>query len=183
MNEVRIRRAVREDGAAILRVVESVHAKRVPEDLRGGEGFLLTLHALEFYAERAEQSEFFFVAEVGGEVAGFLMAYEPRVLACAGAGEDPERNAYAWLMRHGGERPVLVDQIGVRPEARDLKLAAGLYAAFAEAAAGRETWLTILHGPVMNVRSRGFFERGRGYALVREFTKEPLTFGLYRRGL
>jgi GNAT superfamily N-acetyltransferase len=164
-------------------VLLSVLARRIPEDLNGETGFLVTHHTSATYDERLALSSLGFVAEASGRIVGFLLAYPRKVFAPwveAARIADP---GYAYILDTGGPDVVLLDQIGVLPEWRRLGTAPRLYEAFAAAATSHPVMLDIVHAPVLNKRSVSFFCDRLGYRLMGEFPGRVLTTGIYRKDL
>jgi ribosomal protein S18 acetylase RimI-like enzyme len=173
--ELTIRRATAADGPGIHALTASVHPPRVPEELNGNSGFLMSLHSAETYSARAALSDLCFVAGIGNELAGFLTAY-PASLCAAWYAPD---SGYSYAFVQAGPDCVLLDQIAVSPAHRKVGVATRLYEAFAAACGARPVVLDIAHAPVANLSSLRFFRDQRGYQLLREFPSGDLSYGVY----
>jgi len=147
--DLTIRRATPADGPPIHALTASVHPVRVPEDLDGSRGFLMSLHPPETYSARAALSDLCFVAETRDDLAGYLTAY-PSSLCASWYAPD---SGYSYAFAQAGPDCVLLDQIAVSPLHRKLGVATRLYSAFAAACGSRPVVLDIAHAPVANLSS------------------------------
>ncbi len=173
--DLTIRRATSADGPNIHALTASVHPARVPDELDGRRGFLMSLHAAETYSSRAALSDLCFVADAGNDLAGFLTAYPSSLCASW----YPPDSGYSYAIAHAGPDCVLLDQIAVSPSHRKLGVATRLYAAFAAACGPRPVVLDIAHAPVANLSSLRFFRDQRGYRILREFPSAGFVYGVY----
>jgi ribosomal protein S18 acetylase RimI-like enzyme len=116
------------------------------------------------------------VAVEEGRVVGFLRAL--------GSGEAD------WSVEHGAmagglplEGYVLIDQIGVLPAYQGLGLAQKMLDAVAGRSGAARMGAMILHAPLRNARSLGFFTGRNGFVLVREAAEPPFVWGYYEKSL
>lgn len=178
---LRVRQARPGDGLKMRGILERLLVRRVPEDLNAETGFLLGDYSAEEFEHRLAHSSIIFLAEAGETPAGYLTAYPRPVFAPFVEAARPSNPAYAWILDHGGPDVVLLDQIGVLPEFRQLRTARALYDAFAAGAGPAPVMLDIVHAPVRNRRSVAFFQERLGYHLVTEIASGPILSGIYRR--
>lgn len=162
---VTIRKARLKDAAGIAAVAESVRYQRGAAD--GAQGYLVYVGKPEDYLGRLKDDYLCFVAEKDGEVVGFVMA--------SGWKRNTATHVEAAAVeeRIFGEETLLVDQIGVKPEARGLGIAPALFEKVKRVAtqgvSTRRMTASIMHGPVRNERSIGFFAGRQGFRCVGEY--------------
>ncbi|MFN9458248.1 MAG: GNAT family N-acetyltransferase [Acidobacteriota bacterium] len=163
-----------EHGAGVAAVAEAVRFR--PETARGSEGYLVYVASAAEYARRLGGSAYSVVAVEEGRVVGFLRAL--------GSGEAD------WSVEHGAmagglplEGYVLIDQIGVLPAYQGLGLAQKMLDAVAGRSGAARMGAMILHAPLRNARSLGFFTGRKGFVLVREAAEPPFVWGYYEKSL
>lgn len=157
-------------GAAL--VAESV--RFAPSSARSADGYLVHIGTAEEYAQRFAASAYSVVAIDDGVVVGFLRAV---------GGEEADLSAEsAELASHLPlEGYVHIDQIGLLPGYKGKGLAqAMLQAVIARSGAGR-LGAVIMHAPVRNSRSLGFFTGSNGFSLILEFSDPPFVWGYYEK--
>lgn len=163
-----------EHGAGVAAVAEAVRFR--PETARPADGYLVYVASPEEYARRMAGSAYSVVAVDGGRVVGFLRA--------VGSGEADWSAEHAAMA--GGlplEGYVLIDQIGVLPAYQGLGLAQRMLDAVVGRSGALRLGAMILHAPLRNARSLGFFTGRNGFALVREVAEPPFVWGYYEKRL
>ncbi|MFO0503920.1 MAG: GNAT family N-acetyltransferase, partial [Acidobacteriota bacterium] len=152
-------------------------AVRFRRETAGGcEGYLVFVASAAESARRLGGSAYSVVAVEEGRVVGFLRAL--------GSGEAD------WSVEHGAmagglplEGYVLIDQIGVLPAYQGLGLAQKMLDAVAGRSGAARMGAMILHAPLRNARSLGFFTGRNGFVLVREAAEPPFVWGYYEKSL
>lgn len=145
-----IRKARVEDGVAITSIAETVRYRADFADPT--KGYLVFVGTPEEYSRRLEGNDSSYVAEVDGRVVGFL-------LSC------PADNA------------LLIDQIGVLPEFR---AAAAMFSLMVAEVQPKRITACIMHGPLFNQRSVGFFKGKCGFQCIGEYNEgDGFTWGIY----
>ena len=159
-------------GAGVAAVAEAV--RFCPETARSADGYLVYVASAEEYARRLAESAYSVVAVDDGRVVGFLRAV---------GSEEPGWSAeYAEVAGHlplAGY--VLIDQIGVLPEYKGQGVAQAMFDAVVARSGVRRLGAMIMHGPVRNARSLGFFTGRNGFSLVGEVVEAPYVWGYYER--
>lgn len=145
-----------------------------PNSARSAEGYLVCIAEAEEYSRRFAASAYSVVAIDEGRVVGFLRAV---------AGEEPELSSESAVL--ASHLPltgyVLVDQIALLPAYKGQALAqAMLDEVFAKSRAQR-LGAVIMHAPLRNARSVGFFTGRNGFSLVRELRDPDFTWGYYEK--
>ncbi len=167
-----IRQAKTSDAAAIAAIAESVRFD--PRRAEPNAGYLVYVGSPEEYAERLEHSETSYVVEKDGKTIAFLLTTAAPGLTATHADTD------AVLARLFGEGTMLVDQIGVLPSARGLGAAPEMFAQFLREAKPRRLTASIMHGPMRNARSLGFFTGRFGFRCIGEYAEgDGMFWGIY----
>jgi ribosomal protein S18 acetylase RimI-like enzyme len=161
-------------GPGAAAVAESVRFHL--DSARSTEGYLLHVVSAEEYARRFAASAYSVVAVDEGEVVGFLRAV---------GGEEAELSPqYAELT---APLPLtgylLIDQIGLLPAYKGKGLAQQMLDAVIARSGASRLGAVIMHGPVRNARSLGFFTGRNGFSLVRELSEPPFEWGYYEKRL
>jgi ribosomal protein S18 acetylase RimI-like enzyme len=169
---ISIRPATPEDAPAIAAIAESVRYQ--PSTADPSSGYLVYVGTPAEYAKRLSLSQTNYVAEHNGAVAAYLTTSFLPGQTATHAGH-PEVAA-----RLFGESALLVDQIGVRPESRGLGAAPLLYErAVADLKPTRMT-ASIMHHPLKNQRSVGFFAGRMGWKCIGEYAEgDGFLWGIY----
>jgi len=94
---------------------------------------------------------------------------------------DDEAGPMQWIHRHTPETYLLVDQIGVAPEARSFGLAQQMLDAVIGAAQPKVVGASIMHSPLQNLRSTRFFTQKNGFSLIGTYPEEEFVWGYYER--
>lgn len=149
-----VRRAGEGDGARIAGVAEAVRFRTGQAD--GRAGYLVYVLTAEEYAEklRAPEAAGWVAEDETGRTLGFVL--------CERESEG------CWYL----------DQIGIDPGARGLGIGAALHAAVVEELKPARMECHIMHGPVRNERSRGFFLT-QGWREEGEEDAAPFVWGRY----
>ena len=169
---MQIRKATALDAPGIAEVAESVRFRPGQADPR--QGYLVYVGAPEEYAARLEQNEISFVAEENGRIQGFLLMSEAAGDTATQAGTD----AVEALLFGAGA--MLVDQIGVRPKTSGRGVASLMFAAMMEHLKPSRLTASIMHGPMRNSRSVGFFEGKQNFGCVGEYHEgHGFLWGVY----
>lgn len=167
-----IRRARVEDAQAISRIAESVRFN--PESADPKRGYLVFVGKPEEYAARLAGNECSYVAVENGEVVAFLLAMPTAENAATHVVSD---GAEALLFGGGA---VLVDQIGVDLNSRGKGVGAAMYSRLLEEHHPARMTASVMHGPVKNLRSAGFFSGRCGWKCIGEYTEGfGLMWGIY----
>ena len=141
---------------------------------RSTDGYLVHIATPEEYARRFAASAYSVVAVDDGAVVGFLRA--------VGGHEAELAPEYAELTAPQSlDGYLLIDQIGLLPAYKGQGLAQQMLdAVIARSHAGR-LGAVIMHSPVRNARSLGFFTGRNGFSLVRELSEPPYVWGYYEK--
>jgi len=117
MDKITIRKAVPDDAPEILKVVESVHIKNL-KNLDSGflDGAKLDLG---YYLKLIEERSLFYVAEVGGRIVGFAVAYP--------FGKHWRQNREYYLELFSGKGFMFIQHIGVVPAFQKTGIGRNLY--------------------------------------------------------
>ncbi len=163
-----------EHGPGAFAVADAVRFH--PDSARSADGYLVYVADPEEYARRFAASAASVVAVEDGRVVGFLRAV---------AGEEseltPESAALATHLPLPGY--VLVDQIGLLPEYKGQGLAQSMLNAVIAKTKPERLGAVIMHAPLRNTRSIGFFTLRNGFSLVRELSDNYFTWGYYEKRL
>ncbi len=176
---MRIERAVPGDERAILAIASSV---RITPDLcssAGRTGFLVNVISERDYLSRILASPHFLAARDETGVAAFLMAYDGRTLERLKQEIPQEDQVIEKVLSRGVEDLLFIDQIAVRPDRQGAGLAQRLYEELSVSCPAPRHAGSILHEPVRNVRSLGFFVGRHGWRLVEEVRQGVFLWGIY----
>lgn len=152
----RLRRATATDGAAVAGIAEAVRYR--PESADGKQGYLVHVRTADGYASlfRLPEISAWIAEDESGRALGFL-----------------------WCDRRG-EGEWHLEQIGIHPEARGLGIAAALHERMLEELRPARLECEIMHEPLRNERSRGFFLK-QGWRCVGEKADGAFVWGRYAR--
>jgi predicted GNAT superfamily acetyltransferase/uncharacterized damage-inducible protein DinB len=171
---MQIRKATPADAHAIAAIAESVRYQ--PHSADPTRGYLVFVGTPDEYAARLEGNNTSYVAEREGQVVAFLLtsfSSEDTATHTEGA-EVMER-----IFGHGS---LLVDQIGVGSAARGLGAAQQLHQQMLSDVAPERMTACIMHWPLRNQRSIGFFEGKSGYRCIGEYHEgNGFLWGIYER--
>ncbi|MCX6612795.1 MAG: GNAT family N-acetyltransferase [Acidobacteria bacterium] len=160
-----IRKARVEDGVAIASIAETVRYRA--EDADPTKGYLVFVGTPEEYSRRLEGNDTSYVAEVDGKVVGFLLTTL--------SSEDTATHIASSLIF--SDNALLIDQIGVLPEFR---AAAAMYSLLVAEVKPKRITACIMHGPLFNQRSVGFFKGKCGFQCIGEYDEgDGFTWGIY----
>lgn len=167
-----IRKATPADAAAISAIAESLRYKAgeaVPS-----KGFLVFVGTPEQYAARLTANDTSFVAELNGKVVAFLLtAASPGDTATHAEDEEVIRRTFEGSA-------LLVDQIGVSAEAKGQGSAAQLLDAVLTHVKPSRMTASIMHWPLRNDRSIGFFSGKNGFRCIGEYHEgNGFLWGIY----
>jgi ribosomal protein S18 acetylase RimI-like enzyme len=169
---VTIRKATIADAAAISAIAESVRYR--PETADPTRGYLVFVGTPAEYAARLALSDTNYVAESQGKI----VAYLTTSFASGNTATHVTDATVAEMLFGGGA--LLVDQIGVRPDARGLGAAPLLYAHAMEELRPPRATACIMHQPLRNLRSIGFFEGRMGWRCIGEYGEgDGFVWGVY----
>jgi ribosomal protein S18 acetylase RimI-like enzyme len=159
-------------GPGAAAVAEAVRFQ--PESARSADGYLVHIASAEEYSRRFAASAYSVVAVADGRVVGILRAV-------GGEEEEltPESASLAAHLPLDGY--VLVDQIGLLPAYKGQGLAQAMLDAVIARSGANRLGAVIMHGPVSNARSLGFFTGRNGFSLVRELSDPPFVWGYYEK--
>ena len=163
-----------EHGPGAFAVAHSVRFQ--PDSARSADGYLVFIPEAEEYSRRFAASAYSVVAVDEGRVVGFLRAV---------AGEEPELNPESAALASHLPLPgyVLVDQIGLLPAYKGRGLAQAMLDAVVSRSQPKRLGAVIMHGPLRNDRSIGFFTGRNGFSLLRELPDPYFTWGYYEKSL
>lgn len=156
-----IRPARPNDAPDIAAIAESVRFHRFTAD--PARGFLVYVGEPEDYAARIQLNPSNLVAEVDGAIAGFLF-FTTDMANTATHADLPEVQSLVF-----GPDTTLIDQIGIAPEARGQGIAPALFARMRDSLQPRRLTAAIMHGPMRNERSIGFFAGRNGFRCAGEY--------------
>ena len=170
-----IRKARVEDAAAMSAVAESVRYREGDAD--PSRGYLVFVGTPGEYAARLDGSDTSYVAEFDGRVIAFLLtSYSPEETAAHIEAEEVEGRIF-------GGGALLIDQIGVSPEARGQGAAAMLYERMLSELKPPRMTACIMHWPLKNSRSIGFFAGRCGFRCIGEYHEgNGFLWGIYEHG-
>jgi GNAT superfamily N-acetyltransferase len=174
-----VRPALPRDAAAIHHIAETVRFR--PASARSEDGYLVHVRSVEEYATLLAQSGHCFVYESDADVHGFLIALRGDWLARSGSCTDDASTAM--MLREGSAGLLLIDQIGLLPLAAGKGVAQQLLAAALASGTFHRATAAIMHQPVRNARSIGFFHGRQGFALLGESAEPPYVWGIYEKRL
>ncbi|MCX6602823.1 MAG: GNAT family N-acetyltransferase [Acidobacteria bacterium] len=145
-----------------------------PDSARSAEGYLVSIAEAAEYSRRFAASAYSVVAVEEGRVVGFL-----RVVA----GEEPELSPESASLASHLPLPgyLLVDQIGLLPAYKGQGLAQAMLDAVVFRSQPQRLGAVIMHAPLRNARSIGFFAGRNGFSLVRELRDPNFTWGYYEK--
>jgi hypothetical protein len=160
-----VRKARVDDGAAIAAIAETVRYRAGEADPT--KGYLVFVGTPEDYSRRLEVNDSSYVAEVDGKVVGFLLTTP--------SSEDTATHIASSLIF--SDNALLVDQIGVLPEFRAAKV---MFGTMIEEVKPTRITACIMHGPLFNLRSVGFFKGKCGFQCIGEYDEgDGFTWGIY----
>jgi GNAT superfamily N-acetyltransferase len=170
MNGYRILPARPEHGAVLSELSRTVAYS--PETADASRGFLIYQGTPEEYAALLTVCTASRVAiDADGRGAAFLLAKPGEIV----------RDELPFVERYRAEEYLLIDQIGVRPEARGAGLAQALLDAVVTAAARRVMGAVIMHAPVRNLRSLRFFTEKNGFSFAGSYREVEFEWGYYEK--
>ncbi len=160
-----IRKARVEDGVAIAAIAEAVRYRAGEADPT--KGYLVFVGTPEEYSRRLEGNASSYVAEVEGKVVGFLLTTQ--------SSDDTATHIASSLIF--SDNALLIDQIGVLPEVR---AAAPMFALMVAEVQPKRMTACIMHGPLFNQRSVGFFRGKCGFQCIGEYDEgDGFLWGIY----
>ena len=170
-----IRKARVEDAVAMASIAESVKYREGDAD--PSRGYLVFVGTAEEYSDRLDGTDTSYVAELDGKVIAFLLtSYDSGGTASNVEAEEVERRVF-------GDSALLIDQIGVSPTARGLGAAARMYERMVEELKPNRMTACIMHWPLKNSRSIGFFEGKCGFQCIGEYHEGfGYLWGIYEHG-
>jgi|GEM_PF-113982 len=167
-----IRPASTSDAPAIAAIAESVRFNRATAD--SAKGYLVYVGTPAEYASRIEANRTSFIAEKDGNVGAFLLT-SPQAGNTATHAESSEV-----LERIFGGGALLVDQIAVSPQTRGQGSADLLFMHMRSALAPQRMTASIMHWPLRNERSIGFFSGKMGFKCIGEYDEgDGFLWGIY----
>mgnify|MGYP003387449377 CR=1 FL=1 len=160
-----IRKARVEDGVAIASIAETFRYRA--DDADPTKGYLVFVGTPEQYSRRLEGNDSSYVAEVDGKVVGFLLTTP--------SSEDTVTHIATSLIF--SDNALLIDQIGVLPEFR---AAVAMLTLMVSEVQPKRMTACIMHGPLFNQRSVGFFKGKCGFQCIGEYDEgDGFTWGIY----
>lgn len=170
-----IRKARVEDAAEISAVAERVRYREGDADPT--RGFIVFVGTPGEYAARLDGSDTSYVAELDGKLIAFLLtSYSSEDTATLIETEEVEQRIF-------GDGALLIDQIGVCPEERGQGAAGRLYERMVAELKPRRMTVCIMHWPLKNSRSIGFFAGRCGFECIGEYHEgNGFLWGIYEQG-
>lgn len=170
MSGYRIVPARPEHGAVLSELSRAVAYS--PETADPWRGYLVCQGTAEEYAALLTVCTASRVAfDADGRGVAFLLAKPGEIV----------RDELPFVERHQAEEYLLIDQIGVRPEARGEGLAQALLDAVVTAAGRRVVSAVIMHAPVRNLRSLRFFTEKNGFSFAGSYREAEFKWGYYEK--
>jgi len=167
-----IRRAVVQDAEAIAAIAESVRYRE--GDAIPAHGYLVFVGTPQEYATRLADISTSFVAELDGKVIAFLLSSFSSGNTATQIIDDEVQT------RIFGEDALLIDQIGVSPDARGLGAGSLMLERTFSAAKPTRATACIMHWPLRNERSIGFFAGRCGFRCIGEYDEgNGFLWGIY----
>ncbi|MFA5992200.1 MAG: GNAT family N-acetyltransferase [Candidatus Pacearchaeota archaeon] len=178
---MRIRRAVAGDCDQIVNIAKSIKINYSPQN----NGFLVYVLSPKEYLSRIRASRYFYVAEDGDEIKGFLMCYDSNTIVDLRKKLEHEDGVISFLL--GQKKPfVFGDQIGVRPSNQRSNTGRSMLETLFKDMKNSKVntcYVAILHEPVRNRASIRFCS-SLGFKVVGEVTNmDEHVWGVYRKEL
>jgi uncharacterized damage-inducible protein DinB/ribosomal protein S18 acetylase RimI-like enzyme len=168
-----IRLARIEDAEAVSAIAESVRYRAGEADAR--RGYLVYVGTPAEYRTRIANSGVCYVAEENGKVVAFLLMSRQGAVSTAthlGVGAVAERMF--------AEDALLVDQIGVSAEDRGKGYGPALYDRMMLDLSPQRMTAAIMHHPLRNEKSIGFFSGSKGWKCIGEYSEgDAFLWGIY----
>ena len=168
-----IRLARIEDAEAVAEIAESVRYRSGEADATCG--YLVYVGTPSEYRARIADSGICYVAEEENRVVAFLLMSRTGAVNTAthlGVGAVAERMF--------AEDALLVDQIGVGPQARSRGFGPAMYQRMLEDLKPHRITASIMHFPLRNEKSIGFFARTNGWKCIGEYSEgDAFLWGMY----
>jgi GNAT superfamily N-acetyltransferase len=167
-----IRNLVVNDGAALSSIAESV--RFAPGTADGRQGYLVYVGTPEEYAARLAGASAGYLALWDGKAVGYLLVTPSAGDTATHAGSE------AVMARVFGEGTWLVDQIGIREEGKGKGIGVAMLGRFFSEMAPQRATAVIMHGPMRNERSIGFFAGKNGFRCIGEYSEgDGMFWGVY----
>ena len=167
-----IRKAVAQDASGIAEVARNVRYRAGEAD--PGRGYLVFVGTPGEYADRLANNNTSYVADEGGRILGFLLTSE----SAGDTATHTEADGLEAMVF--GEGALLVDQIGVCLNARGRGIAAQLFVRMMAELKPTRLTASIMHGPLCNRSSTGFFSGKQGFKCIGEYHEgHGFLWGLY----
>jgi len=169
-----IRKAAAADATAIAAIAESVRYRKGEAD--PNRGYLVFVGTFEEYSARLSGNNTSYVAELNGDVVAFLLtSYSSEDTATHTEGAEVMELIF-------GKGALLVDQIGVSPMARGQGAAPLLFERMLADLQPNRITACIMHQPLRNERSIGFFTGRFGFHCIAEYHEgDGFLWGIYER--
>jgi hypothetical protein len=164
-----IRKARVDDAAAIASIAETVRYRAGEAD--PSKGYLVFVGSPEDYSRRLTGNSTSYVAEVDGKVTGFLLTTQSsNDTATHVVGDEVHAKIF-------GNNALLIDQIGVLPGQH---AASSLFDRLLMEVQPVRMTACIMHGPIFNQRSVGFFKGKCGFQSIGEYAEgDGFLWGIY----
>lgn len=167
-----IRQATVQDAPAIAAIAESVRYH--PRDAKPSRGFLVFVGTPEEYAARLSGNETSYVAELDGKVIAFLLT------SFTALDTATQTQGGEVLDRIFSGSALLVDQVGVSPDARGHGAAPLMMQQMLDTVKPTRATACIMHSPLRNERSIGFFATRFGFKCIGEYHEgNGFLWGIY----
>ncbi len=169
---LQIRKLVVDDAAELSAIAESVRFAPPTADAR--QGYLVYVGTPEEYAARLAGASTGYLALWHGEAVGYLLVSPSAGDTATHAGSE------AVLERVFGGDTWLVDQIGIRGEGKGKGIGAAMLERFFGGIKPKRATAVIMHGPMRNERSIGFFSGKHGFRCIGEYSEgDGMFWGIY----
>lgn len=167
-----IRKLRIEDAAEISAIAESV--RFAGKDADPKQGYLVYVGRPEDYAARLAGESSGYLAIWGDEVVGYLLVSPSAGDTATHAGSEEV------VSRVFGEGTWLVDQIGVRVQGKGKGVGPAMFARFMAEVSPKRVTAVIMHGPMRNEKSIGFFAGRNGFRCIGEYSEgDGMFWGIY----
>ena len=167
-----IRKAVAQDASGIAEVARSVRYRAGEAD--PNQGYLVFVGTPGEYAARLASNNTSYVADEDGRILGFLLMSR----SAGDTATHTEADGVEAMVF--GQGALLVDQIGVCPDARGRGIAAHLFDRMMGNLKPTRLTASIMHGPICNRRSTGFFSGKQGFKCIGEYHEgHGFLWGVY----
>jgi hypothetical protein len=167
-----IRKLTVGDAAEMSAIAESVRFAGAASDAK--QGYLVYVGSAEEYAARLAGASSGYLALWGASPVGYLLVTASAEDTATHAGSEEVAS------RIFGEGSWLVDQIGVRALGKGKGVGPAMFERFLAEAQPKRVTAVIMHGPMRNEKSIGFFGGRYGFRCIGEYSEgDGMYWGIY----